>query len=160
MILVNLIDSALDSYLSSTSTIFQRISGLGAIAVGFNNGSDGMDFFPINTQCVRKFKKVQPKELMKSNKSISRIIFWPNSIFCNFKNGQKSIFELGKKFKTSTNAISRRKILIYLISRVFFPRTFFIFSGPLPLHTAWPFFPTQTTFRKPLKNHNVNAIWS
>ena len=26
-------------------------------------------------------------------------IFWPNSIFCNFKNGQKSIFELGKSLK-------------------------------------------------------------
>ena len=25
-----------------------------------------------------------------------KIFFWPNSIFCNFKNGQKSIFELGK----------------------------------------------------------------
>ena len=25
--------------------------------------------------------------------------FSPNSIFCNFKNGQKSIFELGKSLK-------------------------------------------------------------
>ena len=27
------------------------------------------------------------------------IYFGPNSIFCNFKNGQKSIFELGKSLK-------------------------------------------------------------
>ena len=45
--------------------------------------------------------------------------FLPNSIFCNFKNGQKPIFELGKLQKIAKNAISRKKI-IYLISRVFF----------------------------------------
>ena len=32
--------------------------------------------------------------------------FDQNPFFCNFKNGQKSIFELGKKFKTAKNAIS------------------------------------------------------
>ena len=44
------------------------------------------------------FKRSRPKKLVKSNKSISRNFFSPNSIFCNFKNGQKSIFELGKSF--------------------------------------------------------------
>ena len=45
-------------------------------------------------------KKSRPKKnLVKSNKSISRKNFWPNSIFCNFKNGQKPIFELGKSLK-------------------------------------------------------------
>ena len=44
-------------------------------------------------------KKSRPKKLVKSNKSISRKFFWPKSIFCNFKNGQKSIFELGKSLK-------------------------------------------------------------
>ena len=33
---------------------------------------------------------------MKSNKSIWQNIFWPKSIFSNFKNGQKSIFVLRK----------------------------------------------------------------
>ena len=28
-------------------------------------------------------------------------LFWPNSIFCNFNNGQKSIFELWKSLKLS-----------------------------------------------------------
>ena len=36
------------------------------------------------------FKKSRPKILVKSNKSISRGFFWPNSIFCDFKIGQKS----------------------------------------------------------------------
>ena len=52
-------------------------------------------------------------------------IFWPKSIFCNFKNGQKSIFGLGK---SAQNAISRKIKLIYLISRVFFCLNFFKFS--------------------------------
>ena len=34
---------------------------------------------------------------MKSNKiNFTKKFFWPNSLFCNFKNDQKSIFELGK----------------------------------------------------------------
>ena len=45
-------------------------------------------------------KKSRPKKLVKSNKLISRKNFFcPNSIFWNFKNGQKSIFELGKSLK-------------------------------------------------------------
>ena len=44
-------------------------------------------------------KKSRPKKVVKSNKSISRKKVWPNFIFCNFKNGQKSIFEQGKSFK-------------------------------------------------------------
>ena len=36
---------------------------------------------------------------MKSNKSISGIFFDQIPFFCNFKNGQKSIFELGKSLK-------------------------------------------------------------
>ena len=48
----------------------------------------GLRYLP---QWARKFKKVQAKKkLEKSNKSISRKTF-----FYNFKNDQKSIFELG-----------------------------------------------------------------
>ena len=37
---------------------------------------------------------------MKTNKSISRKKFFgPKSIFCHFKNGQKSISDLGKSLK-------------------------------------------------------------
>ena len=45
-------------------------------------------------------KKSRPKKLMKSDKSISqKIFFYQIPFFCNFKNGQKSIFELGKSLK-------------------------------------------------------------
>ena len=56
-------------------------------------------------------KKSRPKKLVKSNKTISRKMFF-NQIpfFCNFKNGQKSIFEMEKKFKTAKYAISRKKL--------------------------------------------------
>ena len=60
-------------------------------------------------------KKSRPKKLMKSNKSVSRI-FWPNSIFDNFKNHQKSIFELGKILKLPKMQFHEKKNLIYLIS--------------------------------------------
>ena len=41
-------------------------------------------------------KKVHAKKLMKSNKWISRKIFFDQIPVFSFKNGQKSIFELGK----------------------------------------------------------------
>ena len=44
-------------------------------------------------------KKSRPKKLVKSNKSISRIIYLAEFQFFNFQNGQKSIFELGKSLK-------------------------------------------------------------
>ena len=68
-------------------------------------------------------KKSRPKKLVKSNKSISRKkIFWPNSISCHFKNGQKSIFELEKSLKLP-------KMQFHKI----FCLDFFKFSGPLRL---------------------------
>ena len=48
---------------------------------------------------IYKFKQTKAFYWMKSNKSISRKIFLTKSIFCHFKNGQKSIFELGKSLK-------------------------------------------------------------
>ena len=60
-------------------------------------------------------KKFRPKN---SNKSISRNLFSPNSIFCKFKNGQKSIFELGKSLKLPKMQFQLIKNLICLISRI------------------------------------------
>ena len=65
-------------------------------------------------------KKSKQKNLMKPNKSIS--------IFCNFKNGQKSICELGKKFKTAGNAKKNFDLFDFTS---FFCLDFFKFSGPL-----------------------------
>ena len=57
-------------------------------------------------------KKSRPKKLVKSNKSISRKKnFGPNFIFCNFKNDQKSIFELGKSLKLPKMQFHEKKIL-------------------------------------------------
>ena len=39
----------------------------------------------------------------------SYLFFNVKAFFCYYKNGQKSIFELGKCFKTAKNAISQRK---------------------------------------------------
>ena len=45
-------------------------------------------------------KKSRPKKLVKSNKSISRNFFFGQiAFFCNFKNSQKSILQLGKSLK-------------------------------------------------------------
>ena len=44
-------------------------------------------------------KKSRPKKLVKSNKSI----------FCNFKNGPKSIFELGISLKLSEMQFHEKK---------------------------------------------------
>ena len=52
--------------------------------------------------------------------------FWPNSIFCNFKTGQKSIFELGKSLKLPNMHMQFHEkiyfLFLYLISRVFLAR--------------------------------------
>ena len=45
------------------------------------------------------------------------------NIICDFKNGKKSIFVLGKSLKLSKCNFTR-KIVIYLISRVFLPELF------------------------------------
>ena len=42
--------------------------------------------------------KTRPKKLVKSINQFHNF-FWPNSIFCSFKNGQKSIVALGKSLK-------------------------------------------------------------
>ena len=54
---------------------------------------------------------------------ISRFFFYQIPFFAT----SKINFWTGKKFKTAKNAISRKKILIYLIWRVFFAWTFLNF---------------------------------
>ena len=60
----------------------------------------------IIAQWTRKLKKVHAKK--NSSNQINqfhkkKIFFYPNSIFSYFKNGQKSIFELGKSLKLPKN---------------------------------------------------------
>ena len=51
---------------------------------------------------------------------ISRI-FLTKFHFCNFKYGQKSIFELGKSLKLPKLQFHEKILFVYLISRVFLP---------------------------------------
>ena len=71
-------------------------------------------------------KKSRPKKLVKSNtKPISRNFFWPNFIFCDFKNDQKSIFEVGKSLKQPKMQFQEKKIgFTYFILRFFLPGLF------------------------------------
>ena len=62
---------------------------------------------------------------MKSNKSISRNFLLTKFHFLQFQNiGQKSNFELGKKFKTAKNAMSQKNDLFDDVTS-FFAWTFF-----------------------------------
>ena len=94
----------------------------------------------INFWTGKKFKKVWAKKLVKSNKSISWKFQNPFLVF--FKNGQKSIFELGNSLKFRyfpwklkfylifMENIQKKNFfvkLIYLISQVFWSGLFLIF---------------------------------
>ena len=72
-------------------------------------------------------KQSRPKKLEKSNKSISRNFYGPVSIFCNFKNDQKSLCELEKSLKHLKMQFHEN---FHLISQVFC-LDFFKFSGLL-----------------------------
>ena len=86
----------------------------------------GMD----DTQWTRKFKKVQSKKIVKSNKSISRNFFDQKFNFSQFQKWPKNNIWTGKKFKSAKNAISRKKIDLFNFTS-FFGLDFSKFSGPL-----------------------------
>ena len=97
-------------------------------------------------------KKSRPKKFVKSNKSISRIFFWSNSIFLQFQKWAKTNFWTGKKFRPPKNAISRKKyFLIYLISRFFLPGLFKIF---------WPAVIIFSSKKKKIYNLPVEVLIS
>ena len=48
---------------------------------------------------TENLKKSRPKNSWNQINQFHEEFFWPNSIFGDFKNGQKSIFELGKSLK-------------------------------------------------------------
>ena len=119
-----------------------------AVVISFHhNGRACCMIFTLKNlfQWDRKFKKVQAKKNSWNQiNQFYEILFWPNSIFCHFKNGQKSIFELGKSLKllkmqfheifylVFMENINKNFVkLVYLISRVFFCLDFFKFSGLL-----------------------------
>ena len=66
---------------------------------------------------------------MKSSKSISRIFFLAKFHFLQFQNWQKINFCTGKKFKTTKNAISRKKNYLFDFTS-FFGLDFFLIFWP------------------------------
>ena len=74
-------------------------------------------------------KMFRPKNLWNQIKSISRKNFFLTKflLICNFTNGQKSIFELGKSLKLPKMQFRDFFNTIYLISRVFLLGIFLIF---------------------------------
>ena len=71
------------------------------------------------TQWVRKLQKSRPKKIVKSYKSKSWIFLWPNSIFCHFKIGQKSIFELRKSLKLPKIQFHEKKFDLFDVTSFF-----------------------------------------
>ena len=82
-------------------------------------------------------KSLGQKKLVKSNKSISRKKFGPNFIFCDFKNGQKSIFELAKSLKLPEMQFHEKKNELFDFMS-FFCLNFFEFSGLLCFQIGLP----------------------
>ena len=70
----------------------------------------------------QKIKKVQAKKTheIKYINQFHEIFFWPNSIFCNFKNGQKSFFEQGKSLKLPKMQFYEKSFLFIWVHEVFF----------------------------------------
>ena len=88
-----------------------------------------------------KLKKSSPKNSCNQIcKSISRNFFWPNTIFCNFKNGQKSIFELGKTSQTAKKCNFTKNCFWFIwFHEFFFGLYLFKFSGPRTVNLCMAF---------------------
>ena len=72
---------------------------------------------------TENLKKTRPKKIREIKYiNFTKKIFLTNSIFCNFKNGQKSIFELEKSLKLIKYTISRKnffeQIPLFAISKM------------------------------------------
>ena len=72
------------------------------------------------------FKKVQTKKNLSNQINQFHELFLTKSILCNFKNGQKLIFELAKSLKVLKIQFPEKN---YLISQFFFCLDFLKFSG-------------------------------
>ena len=84
----------------------------------------------------------RPKNLVKSNKSISRNFFHQLPFFCNFKNGQKSIFALEKSLKRPKMQFHEKKFDLFDFTSFFFACTFWAHCAQLRectgVHWQWP----------------------
>ena len=78
----------------STNSLFER--WFYCDDLGSQLGPVIKEFFASKQYKTGNYFSYNKLKKCRAKKSISRNFFWQNSIFCNFKNGQKSIFELGK----------------------------------------------------------------
>ena len=98
----------------------------------------------------RKFIKVQAK---KNSCNQLNFLFDQIPIFCNFKNGQKSIFELGKSLKLSKIQFHENN-LWFICFHEFFCLDFFKFSGLL-WSGSMVFFEMSSSLSRPLWSRSV-----
>ena len=76
-------------------------------------------------------KQSQTKNSWNPINQFHEIFFWPNSIFYNFKNGQKSFFKLGENCQKCN--FTKKKFNLFDFAS-YFAWTFFKFSGPLAVY--------------------------
>ena len=74
---------------------------------------------------------MKAKKLMKSNESISRLIFLTKFYFLQFQKWPKLNFWTGKKFKNCHKCNFTKKFILFIWFHKFFCLDFFKFSGPL-----------------------------
>ena len=81
----------------STNSLFER--WFYCDDLGSQLGPVIKEFFASKQYKTGNYFSYNKLKKYRAKKSISRKFFCPNSTFCHFKNGQKSIFELGKSLK-------------------------------------------------------------
>ena len=92
--------------------------------------------------------------LKNRNISISRIFFWPNFIFCNFKNDQKSIFELRKSLKLPKVQFHEKIIFDLFDFASFFAWTFLNFLAHCVIVNKQLILPDEVSMSR-IKDANV-----
>ena len=76
-------------------------------------------------------------EMISNTNQFDEFFFGPNSIFCNFKNDQKSIFEVGKSLKLPEMEFHEKNFW-FIWFHYFFCLDVFKYSGPLCiLQSLW-----------------------
>ena len=94
-----------------------------------------IDFWPFLKSRKMEFR---PKKPSWSLVNQFHDFFWPNTIFCDFKNGQKSIFELGKSLKLPERQFHEKNFFLFIWFHEFFWLEFFKFSCPMWVHYLEP----------------------
>ena len=87
----------------------------------------------VHTKSQKIKKSLGQKNSWNQINRFQEIFFRPSSIFCNYKNDQKSIFELEKSLKLPEMQFHEKNYFDLFDFTSFFRLDFFKFSGPLCL---------------------------